>query len=321
MATPRQRAETLARALVLDELFDLSLYTALREVSRGNLRRMLGELIPIETRHVAFWKKFFQSDIERLDWRRRLKLHVLTLVCRLFGDRAVHLVLEAIEIYGVRKYLSLWEAYRDDPLGAAVKEVLEDELRHEDRVVTESIERRVDPEGIRSVFLGFNDGLVEILGAVSGLFAAFNDASSILMASATVAVAGSFSMGAGAYVASSSEGEVQRIEAGNRAFLGESLPAASAGGSPLRTALLVGVSYMFGALIPVLPVLLGARTVAVSLVAGGLVTIVVSSILAFLSGMNLRRRLTTNVAILAAAVGITYAIGLAARALLGVSVS
>ena len=321
MATSREHADTLARTLVLDELFDLSLYTALRETTSGNLRRMLGELIPIEARHAAFWKKFFRSDIERLDWRRRLKLRLLTLVCRLFGDRAVHLVLEAIEIYGVRKYLRLWEAYRDDPLGAAVKEVLEDELLHEDRVVTESIERRVDPEGIRSVFLGFNDGLVEILGAVSGLFAAFDDASSILMASATVAVAGSFSMGAGAYVASSSEGEVQRIEAGKTAFLGGSSQATSAAGSPLRTALLVGVSYMFGALIPVLPVLLGARTVVVSLVAGGLVTVVVSAVLAFLSGMDLRRRLLTNVAILAAAVGITYAIGRAARALLGVSVS
>ncbi len=321
MATSREHADTLARTLVLDELFDLSLYTALRETTSGNLRRMLGELIPIEARHAAFWKKFFRSDIERLDWRRRLKLRALTLVCRLFGDRAVHLVLEAIEIYGVRKYLRLWEAYRGDPLGAAVKEVLEDELRHEDQVVTESIERRVDPEGIRSVFLGFNDGLVEILGAVSGLFAAFNDASSILMASATVAVAGSFSMGAGAYVASSSEGEVQRIEAGKTAFLGESARAPSAAGSPLRTALLVGVSYLFGALIPVLPVLLGARTVVVSLVAGALVTVVVSAVLSFLSGMDLRRRLLTNVAILAAAVGITYAIGRAARALLGVSVS
>lgn len=48
--------------------------------------------------------------------------------------------------------------------------------------MSESIERRVDPEGVRSVFLGFNDGLVEILGAVSGLFAAFEDAASILMA-------------------------------------------------------------------------------------------------------------------------------------------
>lgn len=321
MATSPEHADPLARALILDEMFDLSLYTALREMSSGDLRRMLGELVPIETRHAAFWKKFFRIDIERLDWGRRLKLRVLTLICRLFGDPAVHLVLEAIEIYGVRKYIRLWENYRNDPLGAAVREVLHDELRHEDRVVSESIERRVDPEGIRNVFLGFNDGLVEILGAVSGLFAAFNDAASILMASATVAVAGSFSMGAGAYVASSSEGEVQRIAAGKQAFLGGLAQAASPAGSPLRSALLVGVSYLFGALIPVLPVLLGARTVLVSLVAGGLVTVVVSAVLAFLSGMDLRRRLLTNVLILAAAVAITYVIGLAARALLGVSVT
>lgn len=321
MTTRRENADTLARTLVLDELFDLSLYRELRETTSGDLRQMLGELIPIETRHFAFWKKFFESDIEGLDLGRRLKLRLLTLVCRVFGDRAVHLVLEAIEIYGVRKYLSLWETYRNDPLGAAVKDVLDDELRHEDRVVSESIERRIDPEGIRSVFLGFNDGLVEILGAVSGLFAAFQDVPSILMASATVAVAGSLSMAAGAFVASSSEGEVQRIETGKRAFLGEPSRAALAASSPLRTALLVGVSYLLGALVPVLPVLLGARTVAVSLLAGGVVTVAVSAVLAFLSGMNLRRRLLTNVVILAAAVGITYGIGLAARALLGISVS
>ncbi|MBI4594619.1 MAG: VIT1/CCC1 transporter family protein [Candidatus Rokubacteria bacterium] len=309
----------LARTLVLDELFDLSLYTALRERTGGELQRMLDELIPIETRHFNFWKSFFGSDVETLDWGRRLKLRLLTLVCRIFGDRAVHLVLEAIEIYGVRKYLTLWETYRNDPLGGAVKAVLDDELRHEDRVVSESIERRVDPEGIRSVFLGFNDGLVEILGAVSGLFAAFHEASAILMASATVAVAGSFSMAAGAYVAGSSEREIQRIEAGKQAFLGAA-PVAGPARSPLRAAVLVGVSYLLGALVPVLPVLLGARTVLVSLLAGAAVTVVVSGVLAFLSGMALKRRLLINVGILGAAVVITYVIGAAARALLGIAV-
>jgi VIT1/CCC1 family predicted Fe2+/Mn2+ transporter len=320
MTTRLQNPDRLGRTLVLDELFDLSLYQALRRTTGGRLQRMLDELIPIETRHFNFWRRFFGIDVERLDWPRRLKLGLLVLVCRIFGDRAIHLVLEAIEIHGVRKYLTLWEAYQRDPLGAAVREVLEDEFRHEDRVVSESIERRVDPEGVRSVFLGFNDGLVEILGAVSGLFAAFEDAASILMASVTVAVAGSLSMGAGAYVAGSSEREVQRIETGKRAFLGESPGQAARAGSPLRAAVLVGVSYVLGALVPVLPVLLGARTVVVSLVAGGVITVIVSAVLAFLSGMELRRRLLTNVVILAAAVGITYVIGLAARALLGIAV-
>jgi len=319
MAPRSPGLERLGRRLVLDELFDLSLYQTLRGTARGDLQRVLDQLIPVETRHFAFWKQFFRSDVERLDWRRRLKLGFLVLLCRLFGDRAVHLVLEAIEIHGVRKYLTVWAAYKDHPLGEAVREILEDEFSHEDLVVSETIERRVDPETIRNLFLGFNDGLVEILGAVSGLFAAFHDAASILMASATVAVAGGFSMAAGAYVAGSSEREVQGIEAGRHAFLGQKSEGVTSGSS-LRDAVLVGASYLLGALVPVLPVLLGARTVLVSLVAGGVVTVLVSAALSFLSGMNLRRRLITNVVILAAAVGLTYVIGLAARSLLGIAV-
>lgn len=311
-------ANRLGRILILDELFDLSLYRALRETTRGDLQRMLEELIPIETRHFAFWQQFFGIEVPALDWGRRLKLWLLVALCRLFGEPAVHLVLEAIEIHGVRKYLTVWETYRDQPLGEAVREVLTDEFRHEDRVVTASIERRVDPEGIRSVFLGFNDGLVEILGAVSGFFAAFDHIASILLASLTVAVAGAFSMGAGVFVAGSSENEVRRVERGKQAFLGEPV-AASAGASPLRAALLVAFSYVFGALVPVLPVVVGARTAAVSWIAAAAATLVVSAVLAFLSGMDLRRRLLTNAAILAGAVVVTSVIGLLARRVLGVS--
>jgi VIT1/CCC1 family predicted Fe2+/Mn2+ transporter len=316
MARSAAPADDVARALVLDELLDLSLYVELRKTTRGPLARMLDELIPIETKHVAFWKRFFQSDLDRLDWSRRLKLAILTMTCRLFGDRAIQLVLEGIEIYGVRKYLALWESHQHDPLGRAAQEVLRDELKHEDRIVSESIDRRIDPEGVRNVFLGFNDGLVEILGAVSGFFGAFHDATSILLAASTVAVAGSFSMAAGAFVAASSETEVRRIEIGKRAFLREPAPTVQPG-TPLRSALVVGVSYLLGALVPVLPVLLGARTITMSFLAGAVVTILVSAVLAFLTGMELRRRLLSNVTILAAAVAITYTIGLAAKHVLG----
>lgn len=46
----------LARGLVLDELFDLSLYQALHARATGELRRTLGELIAVETKHCAFWQ-------------------------------------------------------------------------------------------------------------------------------------------------------------------------------------------------------------------------------------------------------------------------
>jgi hypothetical protein len=47
--------------------------------------------------------------------------------------------------------------------------------------------------------------------------------------------------------------------------------------------------------------------------------VVVSMLLAFLSGMDVRRRIAINVLIIAAAVVVTYAIGALTRALWGIS--
>jgi vacuolar iron transporter family protein len=88
---------------------------------------VLDELIQVETRHVAFWQEFFDlKELVALDSGRRLKLVMLAGVCRIFGNAAIHVVLEAIEVHGVRKYLRIWERYRDGPLGGAVRGILED---------------------------------------------------------------------------------------------------------------------------------------------------------------------------------------------------
>lgn len=309
----------LARALVLDELFDLTLYKSLRGISGPGLREMLDELIAVETKHFAFWQNFFNTSLTKLDPGRHLKLGLIILVCKLFGAPAVHLTLEAIEVYGVRKYLLLWEEYKDGPLGAAVKGVLVDEFRHEDEIVTRLMERKINPDRIRNIFLGFNDGLVEILGAVSGFFAALGTASLVLIAGLTTAVAGSFSMAAGAFVAVSSENEIRRVERGKERFLGgNSGPAVE--DSAFSSALVVGAAYFIGAAVPILPVLFGAKSALISIVTGGLTVILISMLLGFLSGMDVRKRIQMNLVIMAAAVGITYGIGMLVRTFFGVAV-
>jgi vacuolar iron transporter family protein len=310
----------LARRLVLDELFDLSLYRALRDIAPDHLRVVLDQLIPVEARHLAFWQDFFDLRLEALGLGRRLKLAVILGLCRLFGARAMHLALEAIEVYGVRKYLRVWDQYGTGALGPAVRAVLEDEFKHEDALVVGEAERRISPERVRNIFLGLNDGLVEILGAVSGFFGAFGDAATVLIAGITVGVAGALSMGAGAYLASSSESEVRATERERRRFLGESDGQRDESESPLRAAAIVGVSYFAGAAVPVLPVVLGAQSVLPSLFVAGTMIVVVSMLLAFLSGMDVRRRIALNVIVIAAAVGVTYLIGALTRTLWGVSV-
>jgi vacuolar iron transporter family protein len=310
----------LAKQLVLDELFDLSLYQSLRNVASGKLREILDQLIPIESRHFEFWQDFFDLRVNTLDLVRRLKLVLLVAVCRLFGAPAIHLVLEAIEVYGVRKYLRVWSAYGNGPLGAALRNILEDEFKHEDEVVTGDAERKLNPARVRDIFLGLNDGLVEILGAVSGFFAAFGNSLAVLVAGLTVAVAGALSMAAGAWIAVSSESEVRTTEIARQRFLGESVSTTGTAEKPLASAIIVGASYLAGALVPVLPVLGGATTVLPSLLTAGSLIILVSIMVAFLSGMNIKRRVMTNLLIIAAAVGITFAIGVVTKLVWGVSV-
>lgn len=321
MATAYQYDPKLARALILDELFDLSLYKALREISAdADAKDTLDELIEVEVRHLAFWQKFFDHDLKELDFWRRVKLQFMVLACRLFGTTAVHLVLEAIEVHGVRKYLALWRVYQSQPLGEALRGILMDEFKHEDVLVTKLTERKINPEKIRNIFLGLNDGLVEILGAVSGFFGAFGDAVTVLVAASTTAVAGALSMGAGAFLALNSEKEMNTTEVARKIFLGEESDVNAMDEPPLASALVVSVAYLIGAVVPVLPVLLGAKDALFSLLTAGLMVIAVSTILSFLSGMDIKRRIILNLVIITVAVSVSYAIGLLANHLWGIAV-
>jgi len=310
----------LGRRLVLDEIFDLSLYRALHARAPEGLRRTLEALIPIEARHVAFWQKFFGlEDVTRLSLGRRLRLAVIVAACRLFGATAIHIVLEAIEVHGVKKYLDVWQRYGDGPLGSAVREVLEDEFKHEDAVVTGEAEHRISPEKVRNVFLGLNDGLVEILGAVSGFFAAFSSTTAVMTAGFTVGVAGALSMAAGAYIGAGSEAELRETEDARLRFRGEPV-SREPGERALVSAAVVGIGYFIGAVVPILPVLFGARTVWPTIVTGGAMIVAVSAIVAFISGMNVRRRIARNVVITGLAVVVTYVLGLLTKRLLGVAI-
>jgi vacuolar iron transporter family protein len=311
---------SLGKKLVSEELFDLTLYRKLCVGATGEMERLLEELIGVETRHLKFWQDFFDLSEARLDLVQRARLGMLVLFCRIFGNTGISLILEAIEINGIRKYLDVWERYKDEPLGQAVREILDDELRHEDAIVSDKIKRQVHPERIRDIFLGLNDGLVEILGAVSGFFIAFQTISAVLVAAFTVAIAGAFSMAAGAFVAVGSEQEAEAVERGKKKYLEGNVVQEENPAHPFASALIVGISYLFGAAVPIVPVFFGAESILLSLLFSAIVVVAVSSFLAFLSGMDVKRRIIMNLVIIALAVGVTALIGSVARKFFGIEI-
>src|SRR3989344_5035664 len=180
--TAVQKAEKLARSLIQGELMSLTLYESLIAVAEKETQVTIQKLIAIERGHLAFWESFFQSRHAPPSIFGISRIRLAILIARIFGDRAIFLILESTEVHAIRHYFSLWEAYQNTPEASAIKKILIEELHDEEIVIMGTRERGLSGGNIRNLFLGLNDGLVEILGAVSGLFAAFQHPSSVLVA-------------------------------------------------------------------------------------------------------------------------------------------
>ena len=310
----------LGLKLALDELFDITLYRSLFQVVDDELRAKLELLIPIEEKQLAFWREFFDIEVDHLNLSRRIKLKIILFLARFFGQSFVYLLLESIEIHDVRKYLQLWQAYKDTELRDVIYKIIDEEFRIEEEIISDERGRWLNGEKIRNIFLGLNDGLVETLGAVSGFFAAFADYDKVLIAGITVAAAGAFSMSAGVYVSSGSQKEIEKIQRRKNDFLKRPFTPLDAGVRPLRQSLIVGIAYLGGSFIPLLPIFIGARSIAASLVSSLIMVSIISYVVAFLSGMKVSRRVALNLAIVTLAVIVTYTVGLLVKSLWGLQV-
>ncbi len=302
------REHPLIAKAARDEAFDLALYVKLRDLETGEVRNTLSRLVNVERGHVTFWSDMAGLKDVSLNRSQRLKLAFFILLRRFFGVGMTFLILEAIEIYGIKKYWTLWDQYKDTPQGPRIKAILRDEFGHEDEIVADLTGRRLNAERVRDIFLGLNDGLVEVLGSVSGFYAAFGDPVYVLVASLTVAVAGAISMAAGVLASSRSQLEVQRIENAKRNFFDPDAEVAEET-RPLTAAVAVAISYFLGALCPILPVLLGAASPLWSIVFGGAMVALVTMLLSFMSGMEVRHRVLQNLLLVSVAVAVTYTLG------------
>ncbi|MFH1405474.1 MAG: VIT1/CCC1 transporter family protein [Patescibacteria group bacterium] len=314
--------DSFAKGLIQDEMFDLTFYKKAKICAVPKTQNMLDELVAIETKHVDFWQTFFKLNINKLNPFKKLKLCFYLFIIKIIKDRAIYFLIEIIEVRGVRKYLAVWEKYQGTEMEPAVSHILDDEFKHEQMVLSSKApDKQMDPRRIRDIFLGFNDGLVELVGAVSGFFAAFHDVTSVLVAGITVAIAGALSMAAGVYVSTNSELEVDNLVKRKKAFLEKKIyKDGKREFKSIRSALLVGICYLIGSSVPVLPVVFGARNVWYSITSAAIFIIFLSALLSFMSGMRLRERVFKNLFILIITIGVTYAIGMVARTLWGIQI-
>lgn len=148
-----------------------------------------------EKKHYEILKKHSGQDVKP----RRFKIFMYLFFARVFGITFAFKLLENAEAGAHEDYKQISKHLPD------LKQVMDDEERHERELIDMLNEKRLDYMG--SIVLGLNDALVELTGALAGYTFAIQDSRKIALMGLITGISASLSMGASEYLSKKQEKE------------------------------------------------------------------------------------------------------------------
>lgn len=277
-----------------EEIKAAKLYAYLSEVEKDEeMKKEFSELCRIETAHANFWYEFLdRRGHAPKKGSDSLGLGGSKLLRAILGPRLYLSILEMTESLSTETYYKfLQSAKMSDDERKGLKKIIEEELDHEN--FFESQQSALPAENIRDFIMGMNDGLVELLGAVTGLSAVYpNNPLFVGINGLVVGLAGALSMAIGSFISVRSQRQVNEgirkklellfgvseerakrelvsklTESGLPEDLGEevadkigenhesmvSLLVEESDEDEIKSAIFTGIAYIIGVVFPVLP--------------------------------------------------------------------
>ncbi|BAB59165.1 hypothetical protein [Thermoplasma volcanium GSS1] len=248
------------REFYRDELTDMNFYSKLsRTIKDDYLRENLSKLSEIEREHSEFWKENMKRfGIKYSNRYNRFKVTFLLLARYFLGNFLTARLLEHGEISTVSVYSDyLKKKDLDEDFRARLSKILDEEINHEE-IFEKAMEKSQDTvERNKDVIYGISDGLVEVLAALAGLTSIIENNIDIALGGLVVGISGTASMTIGAYLSKKSETEYKLVEEEKRILFRrkkkdpeyvDKIKAESK-----TSALYVGLSYILGSAVPILP--------------------------------------------------------------------
>lgn len=198
-----------ARSFYIDERNAARLYAYLAQAEKDpGHRERFAELARVETAHGSFWKNFLLRRGIATTEPGRLTFAWMRLLRSLLGTRRYLSLLEITESTAVETYYDfLCSADLDEGERADVARLIEDELGHEEELESQS--SALPRDNVRDFVMGMNDGLVELLGAVTGLTAVYPLRPQVVGVNGLImGMAGALSMAIGTWVSVRSQRQV-----------------------------------------------------------------------------------------------------------------
>ena len=201
----------LMKKFYIDESLDTALYSYLSKLEGDpSLKENFKKLSEMEAKHAKFWRDLIEKSGGKAPTVKpsRLRLALIKIIKKLLGTGMVASLLEMGENNAIKKNFDFYKNYKlTDEERTELSRIIVDEIEHE-RLFYET-KKRFNVGNVRDFVLGMNDGLVEILGAVTGLSAVYVYAPRIVGVSGLiVGIAGALSMGIGAFISVRSQRQI-----------------------------------------------------------------------------------------------------------------
>ena len=272
-----------------NEITEYFVYNALAEFAGKKNARVLRKIADEELKHYRWFRKKTGRDLKP-DMPKVWKFRWAS---RIFGLTFAVKLMEYGEMDAQKTYSRIAETHPD------IKAIIKDEAKHERALVDLIEEERLDYLG--SVVLGLNDALVELTGALAGLTFALQNSMVVGLAGLITGISATLSMMASEFLS-------QRAEKAE---------------DPLKAALYTGVAYAFAVIVLIWPyfVFKHVFTALGASLAG--VLCVITAFTYFASVVDekpFRQEFFTMAGISFGVAVISFAVGLAARALLGIEI-
>lgn len=313
----------------IDEMKDSTLYRSLAEIERKkSVQEELLKLSSMEKEHADFWKDFLKCrGIKVKEFRPSLTTGLYKVMRKIFGLAFTSKVMEMGEAKTIKEYYEFYcKADLSEEEKEKLKQIIEDELMHEDIFHKMSSSEKI--EHIRDVFLGMNDGLVEILATVAGLTGAYSGNPYIVgVIGSIVGISGMLSMAIGTYISVKNQRQVKEQKIFENKVLHELLKQKTGIEEtledPLKAAYYTGLFYLLGTILIVFPFFLGLNSMYALLTSASAAIIawtISGFIVALTSGLSATRKILEMLVTGLGAATITYTIGSLISSLLGISI-
>ena len=275
-----------------DEITGSILYGKIAERQKdANNKRVFSEISRAERGHYETWRGYTKQEVAP----NRRKIALFSVLSRVLGITFTIKFFEKGEDLGIR---DLREIELELP---EARQVIADEEAHETKLMSMIDEERLHYVG--SIVLGLNDALVELTGTIAGLTFALANNRLVALSGIITGVAATLSMAASNYLAQRADGKSDAV----------------------KSSVYTGIAYLLTVVAIVLPYLLlpNQMYLLAFIIMIAVVVLIILSFNYYISvaqDLPFWKRFGEMMLISLGVAALSFAIGLAAKAILGVNV-